>query len=569
MARRRRTSSFFFLICTYDYRVSPDEFAKSVETLIDKIDGDENLAGTPIHWHFPAILIERAPARVESRFRTRIASGVDIYLSMGYSGLPHPMLFPPEIALDIEWGALGGSESDGTSIISYPRFPDTLRKSVGAIYERGEGPMLINYGSYCELHLPNPRSPRSFDPISVYDVSNFDDLKPRRLVRAAAARDVAVAAPGAELERAVESGSLHRFLHELTRRGKRLARLTDLSNDTNRPSAPIVRSRKGRTGITLGFLDSLRYAPNRYRRDDIVQATRTVGGLNAAFWERRFSERTNLLLEGSPSRDLRQKRERILVSDMSGSVVLAGDRVCCQFEAGKLTEVRGDVPSVVIDEPSSTRIIARDRVEHFSVESAFSFDEPDMRGLQERLVCRSAAFREPIRVDLDTFFIDSAESLFMSIAIEFPEAVPGSEVCEVHPFALQLETDLVDPFLITRFLDGERNEIRPAESSGFECLWTAGLEIPTSNGSLHLFTPEGATVAVEHVLIRRLNRHRFELSLGGTNARENAVDLAGKRREWIWCLEILRPGRVGSSIIPKDAFDRLVQSYDLSVTSPA
>ena len=565
MTRRRRIGNFCFLICKYDYRAPLDEFSKSVEAVIENFEKDEILAGVPIHWHFPAILIDKAPKKIQSRFRLRIAAGSDLYLSMGYSGLPHPMLFPSEIGLELEWGSTNVSPT-----IAFPRWPDTLRKSASYVYARVEEPMMVSYGSFCELVAPGGSRTGTYDPISIVEVSSFEHAHPRRLVREAAARDVAFSATGAEIERAIGSGSLHRFLYELIRRGKRtLTRISDLMNDTGRSSGPVIRSRRSSSNTSFGILESIRFSSIPYRREDIVQATRTVGGINAAYWERRFTERANVILDADSPRGIRNKPERILVSDMSGSVVLAGDHICCQFDAGQITEIRGEVPAVALRTPSSMWIKCHDLVEFFSVESAFSFDEPDMRGLQERLVCESCAFREPIRIDLDTFFIDSAETLFLSIAIEFPEAIPGREVSEIHPLVLQLESDLDDPYFTTRFPGGERNDVRPVESAGFQNLWTAGLEIPTHKGTLHLFTPEGPTVAVEHVLMRRLDRHLFELSLGGTGLTESAADLAGTRREWIWCIEILQPGQTGSSILSAETFDRLARSYDLNVTSPA
>ena len=197
----------------------------------------------------------------------------------------------------------------------------------------------------------------------------------------------------------------------------------------------------------------------------------------------------------------------------------------------------------------------------FLLESAFSFDETGIHGIQERLTCRTRAFADPVQLQIDAFFIDGEETLFFAVGIEFPFSPYDRTIGGIEPFSISLELQADNAVISVRYPDGERTNLPVGRGLQSEIVWGSGFEIPTSTGIVHIFTPEEAVSALGHLIVRRIRKRTCELSFGAMNGLQPAASIAGKRRSWLFCIDAVQARASRSSTMSRKTIDRLAQSY--------
>lgn len=594
--KRRRYGNLLFLLISFDAELPGAELSAQLARILESYGKDERLRGIPLHWNFPARMIERVDRSIWTKLRTRIAAGIDLYVPSGYSGLPHALMLPADVSLDLSWSVEDPdkhtpriSEEVAPTII-FPQWHDTRRAAVREIYSTLGAPLILSDKGVGELFFD--RSP--VVPISFVEFAALSERPMRRLLRRTAKPGaIVIRLPGEQVASQFDDGTIPSWISDASEREKsKFGLLSDLISGEEVPSGVVTSSARLEYLPTINLAEADRFSAFRYSRAELNQASRRAsqrtaqpaaqgeaqrsgrgadqderkkgakGRKEQTKWEAGFRDRTGSY---SPSDADSKTRfvgsDRVLVSDMSGSVLLSGDRVSGVFDSGHLVEVRGDEGSAILAAPSQSWIESEGLRELFSLESAFSFDETGIRGIQERLTCRTRAFADPVQLQLDAFFMDGEETLFFAVGIEFPFSPYDRNVGGIGPFSISLELQADNAVISSRYPDGERTNLPFGPGFQSEIVWGAGFEIPTSTGIIHIFSPEEAESALGHLFVRRIGRRTCELSIGAVNGLQSAASIAGKRRSWLFCIDVAKAGTSRSSTMSRKTIDRLAQTY--------
>lgn len=523
---------------TFEDEADDSSTLRRVDSLLDRCESYASLNDVPLHWCVSGRILEHPPSRdameTVGRLGTRVATGGDIIVSAGYSGIPHPALLPDDVSLDLAWAASGSGHNEDTGAVEglahlasaiCPSYPDLRRASVREMYRRTTKPLMLRSRGLVELIIPGTDAQSTPDSIlcSWVDSRTLSTHRPERTVnRTAVPGRVVLQLPGSMAIHDIASGEFAERIDRLARRGGYRPVLIDwMLRDRSRPEptvqvgGPVPPERPlTRSELTmLGTCSYTREELNRSARRNRSEATEPADILDS----RGFRERAHRLREirSHAASSNRHDDERILVADMTGNTVMVGDRVSASFEHGRLAELSREGASIQLATPAESWITVLGKRFTFRLESAFSFEEEHARGLQERFQCETPVFDFPLELDTDVFFVDDAPFLFVFLNLVFPPTKSTASVGPFHPFDLSIHLPPSTGMLCGRYPNGETMQVpmTRTEDNGFA--WGTNFEVTAGIMSLILFSPEGVLTRMAQLPYRtRLRRRLAQLTMG-------------------------------------------------------
>jgi hypothetical protein len=113
--------------------------------------------------------------------------------------------------------------------------------------------------------------------------------------------------------------------------------------------------------------------------------------------------------------------ERIVIASMLGTVELAADNASAGFAEGRLNAIAGPAGEYPLPSPVRSYVTVesgRRLVDyHFHTDSAFSYEAPRIRGLQESLSTRVPGRHAPNTVSLEYFYVDGFSCLLVNVSV--------------------------------------------------------------------------------------------------------------------------------------------------------
>ena len=549
---------------------------EKIAMLCERFDSEPALHDLPIHWRFPAGIFDNSrSADIEytiSRLRTRIASGTDMILPAGYTELPHQALLPGDVELDLLWCGRHPETSERRAtygpadILIFPKRPDTARESISSCYLQSSYSVLVAEKNFGEIIYHG----KPLTPVSVVQYELLSRSRPISALKRLPVAELIFLVIEDEVARTVvERREFQRLVTNIrTRGGYRFEIASSLLKTRSETTPEIQSDNSSRRSITTPLSISERESLRRftYSREAINRATRarrdktSARDLDVLRGILPTAYRNRIERHEFPEPRRKAHPDRILVSDMTGDIVLAGEGVFAMFEAGRLSELQRDGVSARFASPASSWISIGGVRTTFVVESAFSFEEPEITGLQQRLVCRSNAFSEPVRLDLDTFFVDNSRYLFIHTRIIFPECSQDVRIPELHPLniALRLPTESVS--IESRYPDGETVEKAYTDDVDLDFVWGTSFEVRGASHKFILFTPELDDVKIACLPVRA-KRFRKETHLtvspGGLVSSETAGSYSGSVISSLFGIDIVDSPSYHVPILTQHIADRL------------
>ena len=325
---RRRYGNLLFLLFSFDAQLPGEELSDQLAQILESHGKDDRLRGIPLHWHFPARMIERVDGSIWTKLRTRIAAGIDLYVPSGYSGLPHALMLPDDILLDLVWsvedpGKNAPRISRGVApTIIFPQWPDTRRAAVREIYSTLDAPLILSDGGSGEIFFGRSVAV----PISFVEFAAVSERPMRRLLRRTANPcAIVIRLSGKELASTFDDGTIPSLISDLSERAKsRFGLLSDLMSGQGVPSRVVTSSSRFEYRPTIKFAEADRFSAYRYSRAELNQASRWAAQGDRPGHERRGetqgrqrAQGTGIVRGGFPRSSRSVQRGRCRFADKS------------------------------------------------------------------------------------------------------------------------------------------------------------------------------------------------------------------------------------------------------------
>jgi hypothetical protein len=396
-----------------------------------------------IHWNLPLRpLFDANHPPTEpglSALAARISDGRDHVVPMGYCGALHPLLVREELEREITWmqdSPWHDAEPElhlPTSTVIMPWGSDLHRESTATLLR--DAGLVWFTGTLGEQK----------DKYLRFEGAAGTLLAPMVVAQAAGARGI------------------YRKVRAAAKQRRPLIVLTELRDTDDvvvleSVASALIRTAKRGTDVDWPSLtDCLSEAGEAGEADHALPADPSHRASWIEAWrlrragEDREERIRSILRRFAPQRcgqcetepqESTEREERIVIASMLGTAWLAEDNASASFAEGRLNAIAGPAGEYSFPMPVRSYMTVesgRRAVENvFQTDSAFSYEAPRIRGLQESLSSRAVGQEERGTVSLEYFYIDGFSCLLVNVALRHGGNPGEAPVLTYAPFEIPL-----------------------------------------------------------------------------------------------------------------------------------
>ena len=601
MIRSGTFKAFFVLsIPVHD----PDELFKIISDSTAAISGIKKIEDIPVQWHIPSLALEKkgsAYAKLIPLLRSRIASGSDLLLPMGFAGAYNSLLLPEDLENELSWCFNNPWESGFHDLfqnspgILFPLQADLLRETSRETYARLDILWMLPYipaGSadmYCAVMYRG----HHISDLPLVIVHNKNTTTIRTSLLRCRKRGFLSAVIFASYPEFSQRRSLNGILGELSdlsaRKGVQFHSMTDYieetmlkaSSDDFESNATNKLPPRGDIRITsLPTCPASLFARTQfsYRRDDLNISSKNyrlssrIENINAKALEIRqrllatASKRnadTDLFNQTNISPE---PRERTLIADMSGNAVLEDERFCANFSEGRLTGMSVDGSQVLSGKQVRSYLNLKGEEFHFTRISAFSFESNSLRGLREISRINAPYFDTEGSLMTDYFFVDGCSHLFADVTAKYPifmssELINSYGLFEFPVFEFSYRDN---PAIEAKYPNGERYRTAVLPEESFFPVPGNAIALCCRETCLTVSIPESEknTIGVMPIRISRFGR-RYLISINPFGSYEAlpSGELSGVQQHFTLMLSIESCDSLRYRPLRAEVYEELIPSW--------
>lgn len=426
-------------------RTEPRALGSIVERALAALEAlqSDPRGAVSVHWNLPVRPLSDGdyPSTVPAltALAERVAHGTDCVVPMGYCGALHPLLVREELEREITW-MRESPWRDADRDLQLP--PPTVIMPWGSdLYRESTAAFLRSAGLVWYTGTVEARKGRylrfegaagaSLIPVVTATASGARAVYRRVKAAAQHGRPLVVFA---ELRGPADVAALDSVAEALLRASKRgpavewpsLGDCLAEAGETRKPDQALAVDPSHRASWIQAW---------RLRRADAAREDRIRSILG------RFAPQQCGAPSAQPPESV-QKEERIVIASMLGTAELAEDNASASFAEGRLTAVAGPAGEYPLPTPVRSYLTVETgrRVADypFQTNSAFSYEAPGIRGLQESLSARVPGQESPSTVSLEYFYVDGFSCLLVNALIRHAGDTDDARVCSYAPFEIPL-----------------------------------------------------------------------------------------------------------------------------------
>ncbi|MEW5814857.1 MAG: hypothetical protein AB1798_05600, partial [Spirochaetota bacterium] len=407
-----------------------------------------------LHWNFPCYpLLEEFSTESEkivTKLMSRVTSGEDVLLPMGYAGSIHPYLLEDELIKEIEWCIKNQWKSGLKDVfgiepeILMPLYTDYARNSIRQIYLESRYKAVLSFtpNRFTAGILQINRGD-AVAQVPCITVTDPDVQKTRKKLKKECNQAKKPLFLLVDFLFPEDTCKLQGLLETIKRLSDwritvRFDRFTDYFSTISNNSFLALPDSGSNTVPAWVLLPQESFFTNPKER--IFQL---AAGRERLFQYRRsggikdegmlFEDSVkNILLRLVNSRHgptplvtipavfQNQQPDRLLIANMPGSVMLKENDVEVQFKDGKFADIIVNTKPALTGRRVRSFLTIRKKPVFFSQTSTFSFEGERTRGLRDFSSLDSPFFSSPGNLMVDYFFIDKFPNLIVALYIRYP-----------------------------------------------------------------------------------------------------------------------------------------------------